>query len=305
MAGEFLHHLHAEDRLPDGVVEDVQPDEAAEEHPGQQLGHDSGTPISTTNIRRPRRRGASRESGRTVRARGRSARTAFGDDRTWHGLPARVGWTTGEMPVPRGRPAPDYRGFAGLGRLRRPAPRTSLVQALEELGRRGRVRSGGRRAVELGLGQDLVARLVEDREELMVSLLLLERLRHAEPEIVGAHEAQEVADRRVLDLAKLQKCRLDVRLLQQAHQGRAGRQEFRGFLLVERIRQRLGSQLGAELAHELLGGPQGPGRDLTVRGLLPHLRDQFIEVLLVVREPLAFEDLGPLDGAAQVDPASG
>ena len=76
-----------------------------------------------------------------------------------------------------------------------------------------------------------------------------------------------------------------------------------GLLLVERIGQRLSRHLGLELLHERLGRPQGPGRDLAVLGLFPDLRDELIEGLLVPGEPLALEDLGPLDGAAQSGPA--
>ena len=35
VAAQFLHHRHAEDRLPRGVIEHVQPHEPAEEHAGQ------------------------------------------------------------------------------------------------------------------------------------------------------------------------------------------------------------------------------------------------------------------------------
>ena len=76
--GELLHHLDAEDRLLDGVVQHVQPHEAPEEHLGQQLVHSCRTPILNININR-------RQGG-----------------------PARMGWRerlgTGSVAPSKGRP---------------------------------------------------------------------------------------------------------------------------------------------------------------------------------------------------------
>src|SRR5262249_55045460 len=98
------------------------------------------------------------------------------------------------------RRVPDgLSGGPGLGGRRRPAPTTYLVEVLGVIDRRLRVGLRGGRAPELGLGQDLVPRLVDDVEESAIRLLLLEGRRRPEPEVEGVHEAEEVADRGVLD----------------------------------------------------------------------------------------------------------
>src|SRR5262249_11202061 len=159
-----------------------------------------------------------------------------------------------------------------------------------EVGRLPRVGSCGGRRVELGLGQDLVTSLVEDREKLVVNYLMLECGRRPEPEIIGVHEAEQIAHHGILDLPEFRASRADVWLIQQAQQRRTRREESQGFVLVGRVRQRLAFDLGTEVLHETPGLSYDLGWDFTtLLTLRSDPLDQVIEGLPIAGEPLPLE----------------
>ena len=66
-----------------------------------------------------------------------------------------------------------------------------------EIGHDLGVRLGARPLIELGLRQDLVARLIQGLVKLVIDLTFLLSRGRSESQIVGVHEAEEITDRRI------------------------------------------------------------------------------------------------------------
>ena len=81
----------------------------------------------------------------------------------------------------RGEPEPIIAGCGAARARDHPLRRAPLVQDLNEFGRSRRVAPRRGRHSELGLGQDPVARLVEDREGPLIGSSLLGFGRRPEP----------------------------------------------------------------------------------------------------------------------------
>ena len=169
---------------------------------------------------------------------------------------------------------------------------------LEEVDRGPGVACPRSHRAELGFGEDLIARPVQDREELAVRSTLLGRGRRPEPEVIGVHEAEQIAELGVGDLAELKKCRADIRFCHQVQDRHARFDEGHRLLLRALCRERFGVELGVKIIHKLPGVAERLGRNFAFFRFLAQTLAQVVKLALGLGEPLSREHIRPFDRIA-------